>query len=195
MATGMATAAALVNERLCGEFQQAITALSWSADGEFLAIASAGGELLLWELGGSGVSDMAFAPMALEAGWLDAAVWQPDGQLLAAAAGREVRLWDGAERQWHPYRLDLPGSVQALAFAPGSSLLATASADGSVGLWDGRGRLQQSLDGEGQGFQTLAWRPDGRYLAAGGEQGRWWLWPVALPARQRQRRSGGAGFA
>jgi len=39
--------APLVRERLCGDLRQPITALAWSADGEFLAIASAGGELLL----------------------------------------------------------------------------------------------------------------------------------------------------
>jgi len=365
----MTAAQPLVQERLSGELQQAITALSWSADGEFLAIASAGGELLLldfragceellqglsntsldaigfsadgqflmavgqagelllWELGGSGVRPLAFAPQPLGAGWLDAAAWQPRGLLLAVAAGRQVRLWDGALRQWRPDSLELPGTAQALAwsadgnrlaaschgelalwqptaaaapparrtptgsvglalafspvgellacgqmdrslllwpeagegrpwqfsgfpakvralawsdqpaklapalavaaadhvvlweqrnrseqgwqpepllwhqqrvtalgFAPGRRLLATASADGSVGLWDGRGRLLQALEGEGQGFQALAWRPDGRHLAAGGDQGRWWLWPVTLPGRQQPRRSGGAGF-
>ncbi|QNI70714.1 WD40 repeat domain-containing protein [Cyanobium sp. NS01] len=365
----MATPAALVCERLCGELQQAITCLSWSSDGAFLAIASAGGELvlldfgagceeqlrgdrdssldaigfsaddqflmavgqagelLLWELGGSGIRPMALEPMPLGAGWLDAAAWQPHGLVLAVAAGRQVRLWDGAVRQWRPDRLDLPGTVQALAwsadgrqlaascqgevalwqpdaapgaqplraptgsvglvlayapfvdllasgqmdrslllwpeagqgrpwqfsgfpakvralawsdqpgrlapalavasadtvvlwqqrdrgeqgwkpepllwhqrkvqalaFAPGRPLLASASADGSVALWDSRGRLLQPLEGEGQGFQALAWRPDGLHLAAGGDQGRWWLWPVAGPGRERERRSGGAGF-
>ena len=43
----MATSAPLVSERLCGDLQQPISALAWSADGAFLAIASAGGELLL----------------------------------------------------------------------------------------------------------------------------------------------------
>ncbi|WP_255095264.1 WD40 repeat domain-containing protein [Synechococcus sp. J7-Johnson] len=341
-----------MSERLCGELQQAITALSWSGDGEFLAIASAGGELLLldfragcedllraeqdssldaigfsadgqflmavgqagelllWELGGSGISPMALQPMPLGCGWLDAAALQPRGLLLAVAAGRQVRIWDGAVRQWRLETLDLPGTVQtlawsadglqlaaschgelalwqpegsaaaqplraptasaglalafspiadllacgqmdrslllwpeagrgqpwqfsgfpakvrglawsdqpgrlapplavasgdtvvlwqqgdrgergwkpepllwhqqrvnALAFAPGSSLLATASADGSVALWDGRGRMRQPLEGEGQGFNALAWRPDGRRrpgplvaMAGGGAQ-------------------------
>jgi WD40 repeat protein len=365
----MATGPALVNEQLSGTLQQPITALAWSADGEWLALASGGGELLLldfragceellrgdrdqsldvigfsgdgqflmaagqagelllWELGGSGVRPMAFEPMPLGAGWLDAAAWQPGGLLLAVAAGRQVRLWDGASRQWSLQVLDLPGSVQALAwsadgatlaascngelalwqpttnptvpplrhatasaglalafspvgkllaagqldrslllwpdlgrgtpwqfsgfpakvrqlawsdrmgslapslavasaetlvlwsqhdtgsrgwrpepliwhgsrvnalaFAPGHTLLASASSDGTVALWDGSGELLQPLEGDGQGFNALSWRPDGQHLVVGGDQGRWWLWPVAVPSRDTQPRTGGRGF-
>ena len=39
--------ATLVSERLCGDLQQPISAMAWSVDGEFLAITSTGGELLL----------------------------------------------------------------------------------------------------------------------------------------------------
>lgn len=363
----MAPAAPLVRERLCGDLQQPITALAWSADGEFLAIASAGGELLLldfragceellrgerdssldvvgfsadgqflmaagqsgelllWELGGTGVRPLAMEPMPLGGGWIDAAAWQPGGLLLAVAAGRELRLWDGASRGWRESPVVLPGTIQALAwsadgvllaaschgelvwwrpsqgdppvrnaiasaglalsfsapgqhlacgmldrsllvwpqgchgqpwqfsgfpakvrqlawseqpgrlapllasaaadavilwtqvkqgskawqpepllwhkkrvnalaFAPGSTLLASASSDGTVALWDGRGRMLQPLEGQGCGFNVLAWRPDGLHLAAGDANGRWWLWPVAVPARERQRSSSGSGF-
>jgi WD40 repeat protein len=363
----MAPPAPLVRERLCGDLQQPITALAWSADGEFLAIASAGGELLLldfragceellrgerdssldvagfssdgqflmaagqdgelllWELGGTGVRPLAMDPIPLGSGWIDAAAWQPGGLLLAVAAGRELRLWDGASRTWREPPLALPGTIQtlawssdgmqlaaschgelvqwrpsqgdppvrnaigsaglalafsapgqhlacgmldrslmvwpqgcqgqpwqfsgfpakvrqlawsdqpgrlapllasaaaeavilwtqekqgakawqpepllwhekrvnALAFAPRSTLLASASSDGSVALWDGRGRMLQPLEGQGCGFNVLAWRPDGRHLAAGDANGRWWLWPVAVPVRARQRSSSGSGF-
>jgi WD40 repeat protein len=362
--------AALVRERLCGDLQQPITALAWSADGEFLAIASAGGELvlidfpagceevlqvdrqssldvlgfsgdgqflmaagqsgelLLWELGGTGVRPLAFEPMPLGGGWIDAASWQPGGLLLAVAVGRALRLWDGAIREWRELPLELPGTiqslawsadgvqlaascngqlvlwqpclstpadpplrnpiasaglalafsgqghhlacgmldrsllvwpqgchgqpwqfsgfpakvrqlawsdqpgrlapllasaaaeavilwtqvkqgakawqpepllwhekrVQALAFAPGSTLLASASSDGSVALWDGRGKMLQPLEGRGSGFNVMAWRPDGQHLAAGDANGRWWLWPVEVPVRERQSQRAGAGF-
>ena len=366
----MPPAAPLVRERLCGDLLQPITALAWSADGEFLAIASAGGELLLldlragceellrgerdgsldvvgfsadgqflmaagqsgelllWELGGTGMRPLALAPMPLGGGWIDAAAWQPGGLLLAVAVGRELRLWDGASRSWREPSLNLPGTIQALAwsadgvqlaaschgemvwwqpaqsppcdspvrksigsaglalsfsapghhlacgmldrtlmvwpqgcngqpwqfsgfpakvrllawsdqpgrlapllvsaaaetvflwtqvrqgskawqaepllwhekrvtalaFAPGSTLLASASSDGTVALWDGRGRMLQPLEGQGSGFNVLAWRSDGRHLAAGDAQGRWWLWPVPVPVRERQRSSSGSGF-
>lgn len=365
----MVETAVLVNKRLSGELQQAITALSWSPGGEFLAIASAGGELLLldfpagceellcgnndkslsaigfsadccflmavgqaeqlllWQLGGSGIRPIPIDPIPMACGWIDQALWQPVGSLLAVGAGREVRLWDSSTRGWFSGRLDLPGTVQSLAwsadgkqlaaschgelvvwnplvspqveplriptgsaglvlafspiadllacgqmdrslmlwpqfgqgrpwrfsgfpakvrslswgmnrgrlapslavasaenvviweqrdisergwhpnplvwhqekvqalsFSPGSSLLASASADGTVALWDGRGRLLQPLEGDGQGFQCLAWRGDGLHLAAGDNQGSWWLWPVAVPAREKQKRTAGFGF-
>ncbi|MCS5700799.1 WD40 repeat domain-containing protein [Cyanobium sp. FGCU-52] len=172
----MAPAAPLVRQRLCGDLQQPITALAWFADGEFLAIASAGGELLLldfragceellrgerdssldvvgfssdgqflmaagqsgelllWELGGTGLRPLALEPMPLGGGWIDAAAWQPGGLLLAVAAGRELRLWDGANRQWREPPLDLPGTIQALAWSADGEQLA-ASCHGELVLW------------------------------------------------------------
>ncbi|MCS5700800.1 hypothetical protein NZK32_17300 [Cyanobium sp. FGCU-52] len=100
-----------------------------------------------------------------------------------------AKAWQPEPLLWHEKR------VNALAFAPGSTMLASASSDGSVALWDGRGRMLQPLEGQGSSFNVLAWRPDGRHLAAGDANGRWWLWPVSVPARERERGSAGSGFA
>lgn len=43
----MSEFAFLVREQLCGDLQQAITALVWPVDGEFLAMDTGGGEVLL----------------------------------------------------------------------------------------------------------------------------------------------------
>ena len=221
----MTATAPLVSERLCGQLQQAITALSWSADGEFLAIASAGGELLLldfragceellrgdrdsslnaigfsadgqflmavgqaselllWELGETDVPPMALEPIPLDAGWLDAAAWQPRGLLLAVAAGRQVRLWDGRQRQWHPQALDLPGSVQALSWSADGTQLA-ASCHGELALWcpldpagHGPPAGPHGLGWPGPGLFAHRWAsglwPDGSLAAALARGGPW----------------------
>jgi WD40 repeat protein len=112
--------------------------------------------------------------------------------LLAVASTDIAVIWsqkDHGARGWKPEPLVLhEGRVNAVAFAPGSSLLASASSDGTVALWDGRGLLLQRLETDGQAVTCLSWRPDGRHLAAGGDQGQWWLWPVTLPRSVRSRR-------
>ena len=156
----------LVSERLCGDLQQPISAMAWSVDGEFLAITSTGGELLLldfragceellrgdhdssldvvgfsgdgqflmaagqdgelllWELGGTGVRPLATDPIPLRGGWIDAAAWQPGGLLLAVAAGRELRLWDGASHRWScPARSrPWPGAPMGCSWLPAATV-------------------------------------------------------------------------
>ena len=209
-----------MRERLCGDLQQPIAALAWSADGEFLAIASTGGELLLldfragceellrgdhdssldvlgfsgdgqflmaagqggelllWELGGTGVRPMVLDPIPLGCGWIDAAAWQPRGLLLALAAGCQVRLWDGASRQWLDRRLELPGTVQALAWSADGSSLA-ASCNGELAAWVPQAApelapLRQPIASAGL---ALAFAPVGGLLALGQLDRSLLLWP------------------
>ena len=216
----MVEAAVLVNERLSGELQQAITALSWSPGGEFLAIASAGGELLLldfpagceellcgnsdeslsaigfsadccflmavgqasclllWELGGSGLRPMAIEPISLECGLIDQALWQPVGSLLAVGAGREVRLWDSSTRGWFSGRLDLPGTVQSLAWSADGKQLA-ASCHGELVVWNplASPEIEPLRIPTGSAGLVLAFSPIADLLACGQMDRSLLVWP------------------
>ncbi|QPN65622.1 WD40 repeat domain-containing protein [Synechococcus sp. CBW1006] len=217
----MAPTAPLVSERLCGDLQQPITALAWSADGEFLAIASAGGELLLldfragceellrgerdssldvvgfsddgqflmatgqsgvlllWELGGTGVRPLAFAPMPLGGGWIDAAAWQPGGLLLAVAVGRSLRLWDGASRRWQEPSMNLPGTIQALAWSADGMQLA-ASCHGELVLWQPARSAPSEPPARnpiGSAGLALAFSAPGHHLACGMLDRSLLVWP------------------
>ena len=69
-------------------------------------------------------------------------------------------------KAWQPEPVLWPDNrVNGLAFAPGSTLLTSVSSEGSVALWDGRGRMLQPLEGQGSGFNALTWRSAGRHLA------------------------------
>ena len=106
----MTATAPLVSERLCGQLQQAITALSWSVNGEFLAIASAGGELLL--LDAVGIPRDLFTPvfaMGRVLGWV-AHVWEQE------KSGRLIRpqsRYIGAMPVWPTSRAVLAANQKA----------------------------------------------------------------------------------
>ena len=66
--------------------------------------------------------------------------------------------------------------MQAIAFQPGSLLLASAAEDGWVCLWQRGTRLLQALTGTPQGLSCLTWHPQGNQLAAGGLNGELLVW-------------------
>jgi WD40 repeat protein len=71
------------------------------------------------------------------------------------------------------------GMVNALAFLPGKSQVATASEDSTVKLWDARtGRETATLRGHAGPVLCLALAPDGRFLATGSNDRTVKLWDL-----------------
>src|SRR5439155_12673191 len=59
-------------------------------------------------------------------------------------------------------------AVTNVAFAPKGELLATASADQTVRIYDGKSfALKRTLEGHGDAVKGLAFSPDGKTLATG----------------------------
>jgi WD40 repeat protein len=85
--------------------------------------------------------------------------------------GREERKID----------LDEGSSVSRLAFVPGGKTLAAVCLnDGAIRLWHAAdGRPLGSLTGKNQYVSQFAFSPDGKHLAATGQQGRLSVWDLA----------------
>jgi WD40 repeat protein len=175
--------------------QAAITTVGSSIDGKRFVSGSADKTVRVWDLENAGA---AIRPLEYSSGDCWVARFSSDGQLIAAADGNSVRLWDAATgRLVRDLSAGDTSRVFSLAFSPtDSNLLATGHGGRAnvsyVSLWDIHAgteiaRLPGATDLPG--FQVteytgpvgaLAFSPDGKYLVAGFGS-KWFLSPVRSP--------------
>jgi len=111
-------------------------------------------------------------------------VFSPDGQTLAIASGKTVKLWDFTRRLELGSLEGHTDGIRRLAFPPRNPrLLATATADGTVSLWDpatSERLAAPTTGGSSVGVKVngLAFSSDGSTLAWACQDGTIRLWDV-----------------
>ncbi|MES1242793.1 MAG: pentapeptide repeat-containing protein [Acidobacteriota bacterium] len=106
-----------------------------------------------------------------------AVAWSPNGELVAAAAGNAVDLWDA--QSWKPIRrlIGAPDRVRCLAFTPSSTILAAGAEDGTAITWDlVTGEEIARFGPHRDAVCGLALRHDGQVLATASADGTAALW-------------------
>lgn len=151
---------------------------AWSSDGQYLASGNLDRtiSLLHWD----------HPPPWLMQGFpgkVSQVVWSnhPNQPLLAASCQEGVIIWhfDPQSQNWQSHVLQHQKIVEAIAFSPNSSLLASAGKEGCIQIWQQGKQQIQTLKGV-TGFSGLAWHPTGQYLAAGGQEGELMIWQPSL---------------
>jgi WD40 repeat protein len=169
-------------EGATGRHTKHLTALAFSPGGRLLATASADKTARVWDVATArtkwatsddrrGLTGVAFSPEG------DALITASDDGVLRSGS---VRLWSAASNRL--LRVLGTGGASAVGFHPDSEILATVT-DADVRLWDVMtGEVVAWLTGHPRGrSRAIAFSPDGRAVAAAGDQVS--LWDVSVASR------------
>jgi WD40 repeat protein len=167
------------------ETRDAATVLAVSASADLLAVASctgSGSRLCLWSLTSKqeqGKLDLPAIPQSHLRPGVQGLAFSPDGQMLAVAAGTQVLIFDLPRRRLRG-KIDVHANqVASVAFSPSNRLLATASQDGTVRLWDTEALSEQAAyNWEIGKLRHVAFHPDSLTIAVVGEKSRVVIWDV-----------------
>ena len=169
----------------------AVTMLAFSPDGRQLATASQDGNARLWDLQ---APSPAASPAILNGheDWVTGVAYTPDGQrLITASRDATARIWDLAAPNPATSPQVLGGHtsrVKTLAFSPDGHWLATGGGDPTLRGWNldgidpervfGVPLTPELFSGHAAFIETLAYSPDGRWLASGSGDGTVRVWGV-----------------
>jgi len=166
-----------------------VTTLAWSTrQTELLVSGALDKKAVVW-------NTTSYTPQTIFTGHttaIESAAWASDTKTIATSShGGVVRVWNAENgQQVHGFFMDAQLPMRAVSFASSDAQLAVGGDDGIVRLWNGLVCQNQNQNGFGtqcldapqrlhahQGHvRTLAWSPDARFLATGGDDGILAIW-------------------
>ncbi|WP_254173907.1 nSTAND1 domain-containing NTPase [Planktothrix pseudagardhii] len=146
--------------------QGAINDLSFSPDSQILASASEDKTVKLWDVNHKNL----IPPLTGAQIRFNSVSFSPDGQWIAASKdGESIAIWKKQNSAWKPLQTSVVlgkhwKAIYEVNFSPNSKILASASADGTIKLWDVNGSLITTLKPSLEPILSVNFSPDGQTL-------------------------------
>jgi WD40 repeat protein len=153
-----------------------VHSVAWSPDGTRLASGGEDSTVSVWNVTTGDKIHQLLCKSRSES--ILSVAWSPNGQWLAAGRDREasagygtVTLWDLASLKYRHLRTsDAHGEINSVAWSPDSRLLASATRQLRIEIWDvAAGEKKSTLQVHKNAVYSAAWSPDGEHLASAGE--------------------------
>lgn len=159
-----------------------------SEDGQFALTGSFDNSVGLWSLDGEDVEWLEGHDAAVKT-----TIFLSDTEVASGGDDFAIKLWNletGTARSLEGHQ----GQVAGLAHSPDGNLLASASWDGFVGLWNVEdGSLLAMLDGHGGVVNDVTFSDDGALLYSASADGTIRVWDVNAQTEKRQLVNHGFG--
>ena len=157
-----------------------VNGLAYSPTCSYLASVGSDGRLNIWI---ATTNALAGATVA-HSGPAYAAAFSPDGTRVATGGNSEIKVWNLTPLP-SPFTLERSitetnGSVLALEYSPDGTVLAAATTNGTVRLYETAGyTLVGNLTAHAEGVRSVSFHPSGALLASGSEDDKVVVWDVA----------------
>ena len=149
-----------------------INSVDWSFDGKFLATASNGARVQLWDRDGN---SQEVCDYLNHSDWVYDTSWSRNGLLASAGRDSNIKIFNLKNLSLNEFA-GRDRKLTSVNWHPDGKILASAGRNRIIRFWHQNGDLLKELKGHQDDVLSLSWRPDGKILASASADGNVNLW-------------------